>query len=334
MPRTIHLGATQWDNITSLDTEVSNLPIAGSATGTNSVAVGEGATAAGDNAVAIGAGAAATGDDCAVIGANASCDGDGGLCIQSTSTGVTTGSPFIIRGTHIGSDATGSMAMGGTTQGIRATAVGVGSSAASLGTACGSNAYAGPSASALGAYASAQTFACAIGTRATAGQGAVAVGTDADASQLFSVVIGYNAQATGGSPSSALGANVSTRVTGETAFPGRSFVVGEVETSDTSPTDIITFPIETDELLWVHCVVTERNTATGDKLAYILEDYFLHDDGGTPGLVVGTNTTANPGSVGVSTVALVVSGTDLIVRATAADANSRTWTPVLTMTCT
>lgn len=173
----------------------------------------------------------------------------------------------------------------------------------------------------------------------------IAVGASTNGSGLRSITLGSNS-INSGADSICLGnnctvshdycviacSNTDSRSDYETCFSGIRTINKTVTTTDTTLTNIITFPMNTNEAFSVDCFVTERNTVSSSSILYTFRDYHFRRKGAAVATVTaGTSTTNNPDAVSAGTVTLGVSGDDLVVNVTADDNDNRIWNVVISI---
>ena len=173
-------------------------PTAPSATGTNAVAIGSGATASGTSSIALATFSETTGNFAVSIGAGADALGKNSIGIkgearydQTTAIGTNSGTGRSIAGIAGNTSSNAAMALGGSyASGADSLAAAIANNTSSFG-ATGANSVA------IGANAKSQSFrSIAIGRAAVANaESAVAIGTSIFASGVSSVTIGTNCSA-------------------------------------------------------------------------------------------------------------------------------------------
>ena len=203
--------------------DVNSTGTAASATGTNSIALGQSTTASGNRGVAIGNSADADGTVGVAIGENASAGQQYSVAIGGNANNTTAGWAVAI-GYNAQSTAQNAVCIGdfSSADGTGATGVGTYANATAGDTvAIGNRADATSSrAVAIGAYADAtNSYAIAIGGNSEATQqNTIAIGRNADAKGTQNMAIGYNANAGTYNYSVAIGTNAAVDANNQIAF--------------------------------------------------------------------------------------------------------------------
>lgn len=333
MPRTQDVNTSTITGISSLDTNSGSVSIGGTASGTNAIALVTGSSATGTNSIAIGENRNSSADGAVVLGVNGTCSTPDGLCINTSCT-ATTGSAFLISANSSGADVTNQLGVGSgsTVTGTNATLIGKSSSVAQAGTGVGAGVSCGVDGVAMGFETESATGGVSMFDRAKAtATNSIAFGAFCEAYGTNSICFGRDNAAVTGDNSTVLGVGLVGRVSNETVCFGSRSIREATVTSSTATTDIITFPISTDELFHVRCWITERNTASSARFGHYLKDYFVYDNSGVTNVSAGTLITAEPGGATTSTVDIVVSGNDLVVQITPGDTDARSWVAVLVL---
>ena len=216
-------------------------PTAPSATGTNAVAIGSGASSSTENSVAISTGAAAAGNDGIAIGRNSSASATYSTAVGRLSTASSYGATSI--GGNSNATANEAVAIGWTAQ-----AVGVAATALSTSYASGADSFAAAIANNSSSYGATGANSIAMGRLSKAsgtesfsagelcvasGGNSVAIGRNATADAPNSVSLGNSADSDG------IGSRLTFGIVGAIAGQQQmSFFTSEMRTSDVTPVEI------------------------------------------------------------------------------------------------
>lgn len=262
----------------------------------NSVAIGESPSCTGTESVCIGNNASVTANQAVAIGNNTSITNLGGI---ATSYGASVTADYGI-----------AMGYNSSCSGARGIAIGYQTSVSN-------------------------SDAVAIGNSNTcSGIRSVTYGNNNVNSGAEGICLGNNSSVTH-DYSVVASNNTDSRLDYETTFSAFRIVNPTVNTTDTTLTNVITLPLNADEVFSVDCFVTEHNTegtvgTLNDVILYSFRNYhFRRKSTASATLNAGSSVTNNPDGASVSTVTLGVSGNDLVLNVTAADNDDRTWNVVM-----